>query len=265
MVCSFNLGIWMYGPQKCGSLIFFIFYLFNFLIVFPSQRYRDTPCSIIMVIRRGSNGRVLVFFRWTKICLGEAQALIGGPGACSPGEILEKWSQTLRFYAIWQKKQNDCRRVRSQKWFRKSPKKIQSVERTFVAGWEGSSEPPDPTWVRAWLFKFRWCVWLCHAQLRDLVDVSPATRGMLAGSCRLLASIFRSKMSLERSFTLYKQGCFVSWMEEETAKHQLFKVCWRINFTTDWTLWPQRCQVWLYGRSKWVTMNMRVNGEKTDY
>ena len=86
-------------PAAKARELFCIYVPFN--VVF--SRPIGVPIAVgPMAVRRDSDGKVLVVFRWTKICLGEAQALIVGPGACSPGEILEKWSQTLRFYAIWQ-------------------------------------------------------------------------------------------------------------------------------------------------------------------
>ena len=103
-----------------------------------------------MAVRRYSDGSVHFVFRRTKICFGEAKALLRGPGACFPRENFGKMDLNLAISCILGVKQSNCSMVRLQKNMQKVDKNIfRSLERTFVAKREVLPNPPNPPWERA--------------------------------------------------------------------------------------------------------------------
>ena len=97
---------------------------------------------------KDSDWRVLVVFRRTKICLGKAQALLGGPGHSPPGKFWKNGAKSCSFTRSGSENRAIAE-LFAHKNDPKNNKKIRSVERTFVAGQEGSSEPLKPLGVRA--------------------------------------------------------------------------------------------------------------------
>ena len=128
-------------------------YIPNFkLKVFRLQRPDFSPSNVcqvnyntsFMAVRKSPDGWVLFVFRWTKVCLGEAQALLGGSGGMLPRKIFGKMEPnpaTLCILAV------------KTEWLQHGPltKSTQKLKKKISFGWadlvparEGSSEPPEP-------------------------------------------------------------------------------------------------------------------------
>ena len=50
-----------------------------------------------MAVRKDSDGRVLAVFGWTKMCLGKAKALLGGPGHAPPEKFWKNAAKSCDF------------------------------------------------------------------------------------------------------------------------------------------------------------------------
>ena len=90
-------------------------------------------------------GRFVLSSDGPKSALEEAKALLGWSGGMLPRENFGKMELNLAISCILGVKQSNCSMVRLQKNMQKVDKNIfRSLERTFVAEREGSSEPPEP-------------------------------------------------------------------------------------------------------------------------
>ena len=96
-------------------------------------------------------------------------------------------------------------------------------------------------------------------------DQSP-TIGNFERALRHHCSVDFQKQGIAEKISLQsKRAHFVILIEQKVPQWQLFEVSRHIDFMIDRRLRLRCCQLFLHGSSKWLTMNTKVDGEKTDY